>query len=194
MTLDYYNHNAESFRQRTAGSMTRRSYDAFLARLAPNAHILDAGCGPGRDSMVFLERGFRVTGMDASLAMVEMATQATGQPVLLMTFQQIEFQNEFDAIWANASLLHVPQSEIDGVIRRLTRALKPAGALYMSLKVGDGERIADDGRFFCDYTETAARELLSRHRALTILEIHQTPPGPNRADGRAWLHVMCGRN
>jgi len=125
--------------------------------------------------------------------MVEMASAATHQTVLLLTFQEIDLENEFDSIWANASLLHVPRSQIDDVLRRLLRALKPGGVLYMSLKVGDGERIADDGRLFCDYTEASMRQLLASHRALTLLDIHESPPGPNQADGRAWLHVTSRR-
>jgi 2-polyprenyl-3-methyl-5-hydroxy-6-metoxy-1,4-benzoquinol methylase len=190
MTLDYYNTNAEAFRQRTAGSITRRFYEPFLALLRPGAHILDAGCGPGRDSRQFVELGYRVTAMDASTAMVEMASKAIGQPVLLRRFQDVEFDAEFDGIWANASLLHVPAREFDDVLRRLARALKPGGVLYMSLKIGDGERIHDDGRFFCDYSESSLRAVLANHPTLELLSTHQTPPSPGQADGRAWLHAI----
>jgi SAM-dependent methyltransferase len=185
MTLDYYNATADAFRERTKDFDLTLQYDAFLARLPVGAHILDAGCGPGRDAAVFLKRGYRVTAIDASHAMVELATKATGLPVRLLAFQQIDFDGDFDGVWMMASLLHVPTAEVDDVVRRLTRALKPGGVWYMSVKVGDGERRNSDGRMFYDYTPESLRELLSRHPALALLEIYEseatTPPN--------WLHA-----
>ncbi|HEY7088387.1 MAG TPA: class I SAM-dependent methyltransferase [Tepidisphaeraceae bacterium] len=194
MTIEYYNHNAEAFRQRTADRDMSWLYDPFLSLLPPGAHILDAGCGPGRDSLAFLRRGFHVTAADASSAMVEMARAATGLPVLLLPFQQIDFDQAFDGIWANASLLHVPSREIDDVLRRLTRALRPGGILYMSVKLGDGERTTAEGRLFCDYTESSLRAVLAGHPALGVLEIHQTDPAPNQADGKSWLHATLRKH
>src|SRR3954451_2645856 len=151
MTLDYYNTNADAFRERTKDVDVSHEYEKFLARLPAHpahAHILDAGCGPGRDAAHFSKLGYRVTAIDASAAMVEMAAKATGLPVRLLLFQQIDFVEEFDGVWTMASLLHVPTADVDDVVRRLTRALRPGGAWYLSVKLGDGERRNDDGRMF----------------------------------------------
>lgn len=45
----------------------------FLAGLRPQAAILDAGCGSGRDAKAFAEAGFRVSAFDASSALAELA-------------------------------------------------------------------------------------------------------------------------
>ena len=50
-------------------------------------------------------------------------------------------QNEFDGVWAYASLLHVPRKEIDDVLERIILALRPEGICYLSSKEGDGERL-----------------------------------------------------
>ena len=78
-----------------------------------------------------------------------------------MQFQEIEFVNEFDAIWASASLLHVPSSEIDDVLNRLKTSLKDDGILYASFKYGDfeGKR---NGRYFNDLDESTSRELFEK--------------------------------
>lgn len=39
--------------------------------------------------------------------MVKATTALSGQAALLLTFDEIEFKNEFDGIWACASLLHL---------------------------------------------------------------------------------------
>ena len=185
MTLEYYNTNADAFRERTKDLALPREYDTFLARLPDGAHILDAGCGPGRDAKYFASRGYCMTAIHASAAMVELATRATGLPVRLLPFQQLDFDNEFDGIWTMASLLHVPTSDIDDVVRRLTRALKPGGVWYLCVKIGQGERRNPDGRMFYDYTPDSLRQLLSRHPSLELLDMYEseatTPPN--------WLHA-----
>jgi len=193
MTSDYYDLNAEAFRQRTAGCDLAPLYEGFLSRLPPGAHILDAGCGPGRDTLAFLGRGFRVTAIDASAAMVDLATQATGQPARQLRLQEIEFHDAFDGVWANASLLHVPTGEIDDVLRRLVRSLVPEGLLHVSVKIGDGERIAPDGRFFCDYTETVLRALFARHPSLRLLSLEESPPQRPQDDNRSWLIARASK-
>jgi SAM-dependent methyltransferase len=35
-------------------------YEPFLTLLPDNSHILDAGCGSGRDSLYFLQNGYKV--------------------------------------------------------------------------------------------------------------------------------------
>jgi SAM-dependent methyltransferase len=194
MTGSYYDDNAEAYRQRTLACNLEPLHEAFLSRLSPGAHILDAGCGPGRDTSAFLRRGFRVTAIDASPAMVDVATRVTGQPARLLRFQEMEFDSEFDGIWANASLLHVRVGEIDDVLRRLARALVPGGLLHASVKVGDGERVAPDGRLFCDYSETSLRALFARHPELRLLSIEQSEAQPAQLDGRSWLMALAVRS
>ena len=43
------------------------------------ASILDLGCGSGRDSLYFLEKGYIVTSVDASEEMVRLSSELTGQ-------------------------------------------------------------------------------------------------------------------
>jgi hypothetical protein len=39
----------------------------------------------------------------------------------------MNFENEFDGIWASASLLHIPRDEISNVLTRIAKALKENG-------------------------------------------------------------------
>lgn len=73
-------------------------------------------------------------------------------PAREMAFQQVNFNQAFDGIWACASLLHVPRAELVDALRRLRRALRPGGVLYVSLKIGAGETLEPDGRFFSYHT------------------------------------------
>jgi SAM-dependent methyltransferase len=124
--------------------------------------ILDAGAGSGRDSRAFRERGYKVVATEPSEALSRLAEQFTGHVPLRRNFLELEFHNEFDGIWACASLLHVPKHQIADVFRVLADALKPEGVLFTSFKEGSGEDIADDGRFFASYGPDEIREIVKR--------------------------------
>ena len=45
----------------------------------------------------------------------------------------------YDAVVAMCVLIHVPRAEIDQVLGKLTRSLRPGGAMIVSMRDGDGE-------------------------------------------------------
>lgn len=136
-TIDYYDTNAQSFYERTNKVNLADEYSKFLRLLPVKAHILDAGCGSGRDSKYFLDQGYTVTAFDASKEMVKYATHNTGLKVLQLFFQDLTFCETFDGIWANCSLIHVPYEETRTVFKKIHNALKPNGIFYAIYKYGD---------------------------------------------------------
>jgi SAM-dependent methyltransferase len=60
-TLQYYNEHAAEFVQDTQNSDMHEKYEPFLSRVVLGGHILDLGCGSGRDSAEFIKRGYQVT-------------------------------------------------------------------------------------------------------------------------------------
>ena len=151
-TTKYYNDNAQAFIENTLNVDMSEVRNQFLAYLPAEAHILDAGCGSGRDSLAFKSLGYQVTAMDASLAMCEQTAKLLGQEVRHMTFQALADEALYDGIWACATLLHVPSDEMLSVWQGLSHALKVGGILYASFKYGtyEGER---NGRYFTDFDE-----------------------------------------
>ena len=151
-TLDYYNSHADGFRSDTIHASMSALQEEFLEMLPAGGRILDLGCGPGRDTRLFLERGFKVTAVDGSEELCRLAEDFTGQPVICSTFQEFRPGETYDGIWACASLLHLPKEEIIRVIERLSPFLREGGVFYMSFKYGSfsGER---NGRYFTDLTE-----------------------------------------
>jgi 2-polyprenyl-3-methyl-5-hydroxy-6-metoxy-1,4-benzoquinol methylase len=136
-TIDYYNNNSQAFYDRTINSDITESYEKFLKYLPEKATILDAGCGVGRDIKYFLSKGHSVSAFDASEKMVELAYRETGVNVTQSTFQELNFENMFDGIWAQASLLHVPYDVTQDVYKKIHHSLKPNGIFYASYKYGD---------------------------------------------------------
>ncbi|KAA6182256.1 class I SAM-dependent methyltransferase [Thiohalocapsa marina] len=164
----------------------------FLSLLRNPAHVLDAGCGSGRDALAFATLDCAVTAFDASPALVELAEQHCGQPVQCLRFQDVTWQSEFDGIWACASLLHVSEPELPEVMQRMRDALKPRGILYASFKYGRGER-EHHGRRFTDLDEPGLAALL---RQVTGLEEVETWTTGDRRPGREserWLNTLLRR-
>lgn len=188
-TIVYYEEQAQRFCADTQVLDMSMLYERYLRHLTPDARILDAGCGSGRDSLHFLERGYDVVAFDAALAMVEYATKLIGQPVLRLTFDELAFEEEFDGIWACASLLHVPHEEMPDVLTRLAHALKSSGILYASFKYGEGETFRH-GRLFNDYTEDSFQMLIDEHSQFELIEMWRTVDiRPERTDSQ-WLNVI----
>ena len=74
-------------------------------------------------------------------------------PVFLCAdFLKLPFKNDsFDAVFAQASLLHVPKKNISAVINEVKRVMRPGGLIYFSAKEGSGESLDEKGRFFAYY-------------------------------------------
>ena len=132
--IEYYNENAEEFYDSTVNTNMSNLCADFLSRVLPGGVILDAGCGSGRDSKYFLEHGFEVVAFDASSEMCNRASKLLNRKVLNLRFDEIDFENCFDGIWACASLLHVPPTEMPDTLLKLKKSLKKNGIFYASFK------------------------------------------------------------
>lgn len=158
-TLDYYNRNSDQFAADTLEVKFTSIQDRFLSYLEPGAMILDFGCGAGRDSRYFASKGYRVEAIDGSEEMVRIASQTSGVNVRRMLFAELDERERYDGIFACASILHVPFTELPDVFARMSRAVKPGGVVYVSFKYGsfEGER---GGRYFTDLNEERLDEVL----------------------------------
>lgn len=158
-TIDYYNKHTEEFTASTFEVDMESLYKPFLAELQEGAKILDVGCGSGRDTLAFKNKGYQVDAIDYSEELVKKASRLTGIPIKLKSFYEVDDYETYDGIWACASLLHCERSRLAEVIGKLISALKPGGMLYMSFKYGTTER-ENDGRIFTDLDEAQANALL----------------------------------
>lgn len=151
-TLDYYEREAPCYVQAMAGGSARALsealLDGFLSRLSPGAHVLELGCGGGRDTLRMIQQGFAVDATDGAAAMAREAAALTGQSARTMRFDQLEAAAEYDAVWAHASLHHQPLADMSGVLARIKRALRLGGWFFANYKLGDGDARDDLGRLY----------------------------------------------
>jgi mutator protein MutT len=166
---EFYQKQAKAYAQETISIEIDHLYERFLKFIPDGAHILDLGCGSGRDSRYFLDNNYTVTALDGSAALASVAEKLIKQPVVVSLFQNISFDDEFDGVWACASLLHCPKSQIEDVLIKIHKALKVDGIFYASFKWGEQETSEDLGRFFNNYTLNQLIALFGRVSGLDIL-------------------------
>lgn len=135
-----------------AGGLVER----FLSGLCPaDDVILDAGCGPGRDLVRFAERGHCAVGVDLSAEMLSFAAEACeGWPVRLQEadLRRLPFEaGSFSAVWACASLVHLPSVDARLALSELARVARRDAVVFVSVKAGAGARFVESPfgvRFF----------------------------------------------
>jgi SAM-dependent methyltransferase len=146
-TSSFYRDNAATYATRERTLPVSR-LDAFLSMLPPGAAVLELGCGGGQDSAYMLSRGFDVTPTDGSAELATQAEAHLGRPVKIMAFEELDAEDAFDGVWAEASLLHVPRATLPDVIERIRRALRQGGALHATFKAGHIEGYDGFGRYY----------------------------------------------
>jgi SAM-dependent methyltransferase len=192
-SIDYYNKNSIEYFNGTIKLDLSVAYSRFLKHIPSEGHILDAGCGSGRDSFYFIGKGYEVTAFDASEKMVELSSDLIKQKVLKMRFQDIDFDSNFDGVWACASLLHVNRNEVDAVFQGLIKSLKPNGVFYASFKYGSKELVKDNRYFNC-YDKTLMDELLSKHSEVTLIDMWINNDLRNEKKSECWLNLIMKKS
>ena len=192
-TINYYNSKSEKYTNTTQTVDFEVTQKRFLRKLQPASRILDFGCGSGRDTKYFLSQGYTVDAIDGSEEMCKIAAEYTGIPVKQMLFQQLDEREKYDGIWACASILHLPLQDLESILHKMSRALKPSGIIYTSFKYGtfEGER---NGRYFTDMIEETFAVLLKRIPTLTLEEQWiSSDVRPGRGDEK-WLNLLLQKS
>lgn len=189
-SIDYYNRYAVPYYEETVDVSMEEVMERFVELLPENAEVLDLGCGSGRDTIALEEKGFYVTPMDGSEEMCKLAEVNTDEEVLQMTYEEMDFDDVFDGIWACASLVHLTEDEMREIIDKLVQALKADGILYFSVRKGDRDGIYN-GRYFRDYSRKELYGLIDKTSGLELIDIWTTQDVRFAKRDRMWLNVLA---
>jgi SAM-dependent methyltransferase len=160
-TLDFYARNAADYVLHGEDEPFPKLVE-FVAALPAGARILELGSGSGRDAAYMLSRGMDIHPSDASPELAKQAQARLGRPVRLLRFNELDDTEAYDGVWASASLLHAPASELTQDLTRIHCALRPGGLFIASFKAGTGEGRDTFGRY---YNYPDAETLLGHYRA-----------------------------
>ncbi|MBY0272872.1 MAG: class I SAM-dependent methyltransferase [Alphaproteobacteria bacterium] len=189
-SITYYNKNAQLYSERTVDGCRLEFRERFLAQLKPGAKILDVGCGVGREARFFEELGYDVTAFDGSVEVIKLASQILRKPPFLMRFQDMNFSEEFDGIWASASLIHVPPHELKNVITRIWKALKPEGIFFANFKHGEGEFTQEERTFYYMMEASLRPYLADQFKIIDIWTAENRSSHFAYSPDKLWLNVL----
>ena len=128
--------------------------------------------------------------MDGCRELCEHTRNRVGCEARQLRFDELDYTDTFDGVWACASLLHVRKAELPGVLRLVRKALKKNGAFYASFKYGNEER-DKNGRVFSDFTEDSVRTLLEEAGGFRVVKLWLTHDArPGRTD-ESWVNILC---
>ncbi len=149
--------------------------DTFTSLLPQGASVLDVGCGGGIKTKNIANKGFKVTGIDFSEKMIEIAKRELPELDfdVVDVYDVDKYPKTFDGIFAQAVLLHIPKARTMEVLEKLKSRLNDGGILYIAVKgiKDDGieEKVTQENdygyeyeRFFSFYSPEELREYLQK--------------------------------
>jgi SAM-dependent methyltransferase len=158
---DAYDRRVEERAMRPAPAWETAERDIFLEVLRQEriATLLELGAATGSDAAFFKANGFEVVCVDLSPQMVERC-RGRGLVAHVMDVADLRLPpDSFGAVYAMNCLVHVPKSQLRGVLEGIGRVLKPGGLFYLGLYGGrEFEGVWDDDyfdpkRFFCHHLD-----------------------------------------
>ena len=162
-------------------------YQPFLSFLEPGATILDIGCGSGRDLLSFSNLGFHPIGIEPVESLAEKSRLHSKCKVISTDLENYKTHDEFDGIWACASLLHLQDSELAKALSKIYSLMLPQSVFYCSFKLGLSGRY-ENGRYFNDKTVRSFQELLP---ADLVIFKHWTTDDKRMSSQNKWLNILC---
>lgn len=191
-TVEAYNKIAGEFHSRNNAPLYEELYALFASHIKSGDHILDIGCGTGRDAEELVKLGLEYTGIDASEGMLAIARgRVKAGRFILGNFYKLNFpDNTFDGFWAAASFLHAPKTDMPILLQEAKRVTKSNGIGFISLKQ---KTLMDEGyiketkaggieRYFAFYTKEEFKNILEKY----AFEILSTRIKIEK-DGTNWL-------
>jgi ubiquinone/menaquinone biosynthesis C-methylase UbiE len=120
--------------------------DKLIDLLPRNGHVLDVGCGAGIPTGKYLvNRGLKVTGIDISDTMLEMARKNVPEADFInKDMNSLDFnENSFDGIISVYALFHVPKNNHPNIFEQFFKILKPGGILLINTGTSESEGVSE---------------------------------------------------
>jgi ubiquinone/menaquinone biosynthesis C-methylase UbiE len=185
----FYNQRADLLPAHPLTPQRVEQQERFIALLkSEHRHsVLEIGCGSGIDGLKFVQAGIHFTGIDLSEAQVRLAT-ARGLNASVASARKLPFADAaFPALWTMSTLLHVPNRDIDDVVRELVRVAVPGAPIAVGLWSGDDEEVLnpedeiEPRRFFSRRSDETLKQVFGRHGS--IEEFVTWPEGTGKESG-----------
>ena len=200
-TIAWYDANADTYSEHIDDFPSHDLLDRFTKEVGQGGNVIDAGCGPGRDTQLLHERGLHVTGLDITPGLLKVAQERHPE----LTFVEGNFlnlpnkNNTLDGIWAHASLLHLETiRQVKRALKEFHRTLKPNGVLHIFVKQQIGnektsvvsDKVSSHDRFFRWFTGEEIRTMLEEV-GFVLNELQDNYPDPCGRNEIKWVWALA---
>ena len=189
-TVNVYDKKILDYKKLILKELKDTNLDIFMNMIKSGGKVLDLGCGTGSASLELSKRGFLPFPVDASLEMIKVAEALLKIKARKISFDEIDENNFYHAIWANFSLLHTTKNKFSDILKILFSALKEKGILFFSLKRGVGESRDKLGRFYSYYEKSEVEKYLEKATFQTKRYTEGLSVGL-AGDKESWMGFFC---
>jgi len=193
-TLNYYENNSRSLAKQYESAKVDNIHSLLLKTFPANSHLLEIGCGSGRDANFLHNNGYDIIAIDGSKEMIAEAKRChpelTGKLKTVIIPDQLHFElSSFDGVYSIATLMHLDKDEINQTLEKIAMILKTNGKFLfsVSLQRGDVDDQGKDkkGRYFTSMSELGWVSCCERYK-LKLKHSEIMGDGLDR-DDIAWL-------
>lgn len=136
---------------------------AVSKELIPGKQLLELGCGNGRDSLFFMERGLYVTGVDASDKAIRnlQANEKNLKRGIFVCDDFVKcravFQRQYDYVYSRFTLHSITDDQEDELLRNIKEAMVDGSKLFIEARTihddiyGKGEKVSENAYIFEDH-------------------------------------------
>ena len=169
-TRDVYQRNAARFDAERSRILFERPWlDRFASLLPEKATILDVGCGAGEPiASYFLGLGLRVTGIDFSERMIEIARERfPAARWSTVDMRQMDLGTRFDGIVSWHAFFHLTPAEQRSTLPRFAEHLRDGGALLLTVGHEESEisgTVGGEPVYHASLSPSEYRRILAEHR------------------------------
>jgi cyclopropane fatty-acyl-phospholipid synthase-like methyltransferase len=171
-TLSYYENNANHLSKRYESANVDNIHELLLKTFASKSHLLEIGCGSGRDASFMYRNKYDVVAIDGSREMISEAKRC--HPELVDRLEVMKIPDElyfeassFDGIYSIATLMHLNKNVIDQTIEKVATILKTNGKFFFSVSLQrddiDDQGKDEKGRHFTTMTEIEWIKCCEKH-------------------------------
>lgn len=172
----------------------------FSKLFLKGSHILDVGCGGGRDAKFFIQKGLNVTGIDTSSVLIKLAQKEVPKATFkYIDLLKIQFpKNTFDGIWAQAVLFHLKRKDVPIALKKFYKILKQNGTLHITIREGKGEeyikdQLSDGNERFYTYFSKNEIETLLKNQGFKII-FFKISKDVHKRKNISWMRIWAVKN
>lgn len=176
ITLQSYNEHVKDYVAGTPQVLDdefEKWVDRSLKLIPKRGKVLEIGSGFGRDAIYIESLGYNVLRSDATPGFVKLL-QEQGYEARHLNILTDQIDDKYDMVFAHAVFPHFKPRQLEDVLLKIHKCLKPGGVLAFSVKQGSGSEWTKikigAPRYFYYWSSSDDVQALVNKTGLTVVE------------------------